>query len=133
MYLDPNTGNWWLKVGPKYEVVVGYWPKELFGYLSHSATMVEWGGEVYSTNVKKGPPHTKTQMGSGSIAQTLEGSAASIVHVRIIDYSLQVKYPEWVGTGSDEQYCYSALNYVPGYMVEPVFYFGGPGQGPQCN
>ncbi|KAK0571332.1 hypothetical protein LWI29_014307 [Acer saccharum] len=60
MYLDPNTGNWWLKVGPKYEVVVGYWPKELFGYLSHSATMVEWGGEVYSANVKKGPPHTKT-------------------------------------------------------------------------
>ncbi|KAK3213046.1 hypothetical protein Dsin_017752 [Dipteronia sinensis] len=131
-YRDPDTENWWLKIGQNYEVVVGYWPKELFGYLSRSAIMVEWGGEVYSTNVKKGPPHTKTQMGSGSSAQTLEGSAASILHVRIKDYSLQLKYPEWVGTGSDESYCYSALNYVPGYTVEPVFYFGGPGQGPLC-
>ncbi|KAK4856079.1 hypothetical protein QYF36_013898 [Acer negundo] len=132
IYQD-DTGNWWLKVGQNYEVVVGYWPKELFAYLWRSASLVEWGGEVYSQNVRNRPPHTKTQMGSGSFAQTLEGSAASIQQVRIMDSTTRkLKYPEWVGTGSDEQYCYSALNHVHGNNVEPVFYFGGPGQGPQC-
>ncbi|TXG61947.1 hypothetical protein EZV62_013310 [Acer yangbiense] len=132
IHLDTNKGNWWLKIGDKYEVAVGYWPKGIFEYLSHSATTVEWGGEVYSQNVKKGPPHTRTQMGSGSFGQTLERFAASILHVRIIDDSLQVKYPESVGTGSDEEYCYGAFNYVHGNNVEPVFFFGGPGQNPLC-
>ncbi|TXG74297.1 hypothetical protein EZV62_002876 [Acer yangbiense] len=134
IYQDTNTGNWWLKCGQNYETVVGYWPKELFAYLWRSASFVEWGGEVYSPNiVRDRSPHTKTQMGSGSIAQTLEGSAATIRVVRIMDTTRKLKYPEWVGTWSDEQYCYSALNHVPGNNVEPVFYFGGPGQGPQCK
>ncbi|KAK0606050.1 hypothetical protein LWI29_033635 [Acer saccharum] len=134
-WMDTNTGNWWLKCGQHYEVVVGYWPKELFAYLWRSASFVEWGGEVYSPNiVRDRSPHTKTQMGSGSITQTLEDdSVASIRIVRIMDTTRKLKYPEWVGTWSDEQYCYSALNHVPGNNVEPVFYFGGPGQGPQCK
>ncbi|KAK0603534.1 hypothetical protein LWI29_005999 [Acer saccharum] len=133
IYMDPNTGNWWLKILQNNGVVVGYWPKELFAYLWRSASLVEWGGEVYSQNVKKHPPHTKTQMGSGSFPQTLKGYAARIKNVRIMDTTLKLKYPEWVDIGSDEQDCYSALNDVPGNNVEPVFYFGGPGQGPQCN
>ncbi|KAK0603330.1 hypothetical protein LWI29_003838 [Acer saccharum] len=72
-------------------------------------------------------------MGSGSFPQTLKGYAARIKNVRIMDTTLKLKYPEWVDIGSDEQDCYSALNDVPGNNVEPVFYFGGPGQGPQCN
>ncbi|KAK0572042.1 hypothetical protein LWI29_025269 [Acer saccharum] len=131
-WADTTEGNWWLKTGGNYEIAVGYWPKRIFEYLSHSATTVEWGGEVYSPNVKKGPPHTRTQMGSGSFGQTLERFAASILHVRIIDDSLQVKYPESVGTGYDEEYCYGAFNYVHENNVEPVFFFGGPGQNPLC-
>ncbi|KAL5853472.1 hypothetical protein ACOSQ3_008590 [Xanthoceras sorbifolium] len=130
IFLDPKTGNWWLKSGPN-NIVIGYWPKNLFGYLSHSATMVQWGGEVYSQNVKKSP-HTWTQMGSGSFAEFLETSACFIKHVRIMDNSLQLKYPQWVGTGADEENCYTAHNYVQGYTVEPVFFFGGPGQSPRC-
>ncbi|TXG46639.1 hypothetical protein EZV62_027861 [Acer yangbiense] len=133
IYQDPNTGNWWLKILQNYEVVVGYWPKELFAYLWRSASLVEWGGEVYSQNVKEHPPHTKTQMGSGSFPQTLKGYAARIKNVRIMVTTLKLKYPEWVDIGSDEQDCYSALNDVPGNNVEPVFCFGGPGQGPQSN
>ncbi|KAK3206488.1 hypothetical protein Dsin_020534 [Dipteronia sinensis] len=133
IHQDINTGNWWLKIGQNYEVVVGYWPKELFRWLWRAASMVEWGGEVYSQNVKNHPPHTKTQMGSGSFAQTLEGAAASIQQIRIMDTTHILKYPETLGSGSDEPNCYSVLYHAPGNNVEPVFYFGGPGQGPQCN
>ncbi|KAH9799844.1 AslB [Citrus sinensis] len=130
IYLDPNTKNWWLKVNGN--IVVGYWPGSLFSYLSYSAILVEWGGQVYSPNVKK-TPHTKTAMGSGSFSHGLQGSACSIEHVRIIDFSLQLKYPQWVGTWADEYYCYDAYNYVKGYTTEPVFFFGGPGQNPIYN
>ncbi|XP_062098504.1 protein neprosin-like [Humulus lupulus] len=125
---DENTGNWWLKLGQ--DVGVGYWPGSLFGYLKQSAIMVQWGGEVYSPNVRK-KPHTTTAMGSGEAASALHGFASYVKNVRIMDYSMSLKYPEWVDTWADEDYCYSALNQVK-YGVEPTFYFGGPGKNPLC-
>ncbi|PON76663.1 hypothetical protein PanWU01x14_033490 [Parasponia andersonii] len=127
--MDPSTSNWWLRLGQGNPV--GYWPGTLFNYLQHSAILVEWGGEVYSPNVKKSP-HTTTAMGSGDYASTLEGSACYVKQVRIVDYSLALKYPEWVGTWADEDYCYSAYNYIQRYGVEPVLYFGGPGRNTLC-
>lgn len=127
---DKNTGNWWLKVGEK--AVVGYWPGALFSYMKISATLVEWGGQVHSQNVKK-KPHTTTTMGSGNYASSIHGGACYVKRPRIVDYSLSLKYPQWVGTWADEPYCYSAYNYMEAYGVEPVFYFGGPGgQNPNC-
>ncbi|XP_062098506.1 protein neprosin-like [Humulus lupulus] len=126
--LDPKAGNWWLKLGQN--VPVGYWPGSLFGYLQHSAVMVQWGGEVFSPNVRQ-KPHTTTAMGSGEFARLLHGSASYVKGVRIMDYSLSLKYPSWVGTWADEDYCYSAYNEVK-YGVEPTFYFGGPGRNTLC-
>lgn len=116
-------------MGP--DVVVGYWPGSLFHSLKVSATIVEWGGQVYSPNVKK-TPHTTTTMGSGEFASALHGGACYVKTVRIVDYSLSSKYPQWIGTWADEPYCYSAYNYMEAYEVEPVFYFGGPGRNPNC-
>ncbi|KAL4302788.1 hypothetical protein GQ457_10G017730 [Hibiscus cannabinus] len=96
------------------------------------STMVEWGGQVYSTNVKK-TPHTKTAMGSGRFASGLYGNACFIQNPNIVDFSLSLKYPEWVGTWADEYYCYTAYNYQKSYGTLPVFYFGGPGQNPNCR
>ncbi|XP_038711863.1 uncharacterized protein LOC120006061 [Tripterygium wilfordii] len=130
MNLDPNTGNWWL-LGQNEGI--GYWPGTLFGYLKHSAIVVEWGGQVFSPNVLS-TPHTKTQMGSGDFASGHLGNACYIKGVRIIDYSKSLKYPEWVGSTSDEPYCYSAQNFREGIVGEPVFFFGGPGQNfPYCK
>ncbi|KAI4316559.1 hypothetical protein L6164_024532 [Bauhinia variegata] len=126
IFWDPDGGNWWLIVNKN--VPVGYWPGKLFGYLSHSAILVEWGGQVYSTQIRK-TPHTQTAMGSGDFASGLYGNACYMQNVRIMDYSLSLKYPEYVSTWADEAYCYSAQNYVK-YGVEPVFYFGGPGRKP---
>ncbi|OMO86608.1 hypothetical protein COLO4_21019 [Corchorus olitorius] len=129
IYKDPQSSNWWLKYNN--DISIGYWPAEsLMVYLKHSSTLVEWGGEVYSPNVKK-TPHTKTAMGSGNFA-----SPCFIYNARIIDFSDKtVKYPQWVGTWTDEIFCYTAYNYVKGNgngSSYPVFYFGGPGQNPNC-
>ncbi|KAL1089045.1 hypothetical protein V6Z11_D08G295300, partial [Gossypium hirsutum] len=130
IYMDPNTANWWLKIGK--DVPVGYWPAStLLFYLNHSSTLVEWGGQVYSSNVKK-KPHTKTGMGSGQFASGLRGNACYMDNIAIVDFSMQLKYPQWVGTWADEQYCYTALNYQEGYGTLPIFYFGGPGQNYNC-
>ncbi|WZZ01236.1 hypothetical protein YC2023_073564 [Brassica napus] len=128
MYLDPNTLNWWLTCGDN---VIGYWPGNLFTYLKHSATAVQWGGEVYSTNVRK-KPHTKTTMGSGRWPSYLYGEACFHTNVRIKDYSLQIKYPPYLSEYSDEYDCYSTKLNRETYRAEPVFFFGGPGQNRFC-
>ncbi|CAN6682350.1 unnamed protein product [Malus baccata var. baccata] len=130
---DSHTNNWWVRVGQN--IPVGYFPPELFFYLTRGvAALVEWGGEVYSSKIKKNHPHTATEMGSGDFAWGKLGNACYIKQVRIIDYSMQLKYPEWVGTYTDEEYCYTALNYAASLAEEPVFYFGGPGLNPpDCN
>ncbi|KAI5354263.1 hypothetical protein L3X38_007158 [Prunus dulcis] len=129
---EPSTGNWWVRIGQN--VPVGYFPGELFYYLTRgAATLVEWGGEVFSSKVKQNHPHTATGMGSGDFASGKLGNACYVKQVRILDYSKQLKYPEWVGTYSDEEDCYSALNYALSLAQEPVFYFGGPGRNsPYC-
>ena len=50
-------------------------------------------------------PHTTTAMGSGEYASGLLGEACFIGNVRILDYSLQVKYPEWVHSMAEEPDC----------------------------
>ncbi|KAH1105431.1 hypothetical protein J1N35_009199 [Gossypium stocksii] len=130
IFMDPKTNNWWLKI--KEDLVIGYWPAStLLFYLNHSSTLVEWGGQVYSSNVKK-KPHTKTGMGSGQFASGLRGNACYMDNIAIVDFSMQLKYPQRVGTWADEQYCYTALNYQEGYGKLPIFYFGGPGQNYNC-
>ncbi|KAJ4903805.1 hypothetical protein Rs2_17756 [Raphanus sativus] len=115
---------WWLTCGDK---VIGYWPGNFFTYLKHSATAVQWGGEVYTPNVRK-KPHTKTTMGSGRWPSYLFGEACFHTNVRIKDYSMQIKYPPYLSDYSDEYDCYSTKLNRETYMSEPVFYFGGPGQ-----
>ncbi|KAI3866176.1 hypothetical protein MKX03_008780 [Papaver bracteatum] len=132
IFMDVNTSNWWLLLNHK---EVGYWPGELFLLLRGSAKVVQFGGEVYSETIgKEGVKHTSTEMGSGGDARDMYTGAAYIHHVRIIDYSLTEKYPEWVMEYMDEPYCYSAYNYVQ-YIKEPEFYFGGHGShwNPYCQ
>ncbi|PIA64531.1 hypothetical protein AQUCO_00100187v1 [Aquilegia coerulea] len=130
VYMEPKTGNWWLQYGNK--INIGYWPGHLFKSLSHNALYVMWGGEVYSSNIRTVYPiskhsHTQTHMGSGEYAGHHFGSACFIKNVRIMDYSLSLKFPEWIYSTTDEQFCYHSQIYREGYLTEPEFYFGGPG------
>nr|XP_023886980.1 uncharacterized protein LOC111999099 [Quercus suber] len=127
--MDPNQKRWWLKFG---DDVIGYWPFEILTYMQQKAVLVQWGGDVYSKNVKGVKPHTTTAMGSGDDASALLGAACYINKLRILDYSLQLKYPEWVHTDSEEPYCYSSLNYQKSLAFEPTLFFGGPGRSRYC-
>ncbi|KAL9811541.1 putative neprosin [Arabidopsis thaliana] len=128
MFLDTNSGNRWLTCANN---VIGYWPGTLFAYLKHSATAVQWGGEVHSPNVGK-KPHTRTSMGSGQWASYLWAQACYHSNIRIKDYSLQIKYPKYLSEYADEYECYSTKLHRKTYMSEPYFYFGGPGQNSRC-
>ena len=98
--------------------------------MKHSATLVQWGGQVFSSQVKKSP-HTKTQMGSGHLADGKYGHACYMRNIRIKDNSLMLKYPESINVASQEPNWYSAFNDED--VQEPTFYFGGPGQSsPSC-
>ncbi|RDX58062.1 hypothetical protein CR513_62648, partial [Mucuna pruriens] len=127
IFLDPNSGNWYLKV--KNNIPVGYWPAEILGSLRHSAILVEWGGQVSSTNIKNKRPHTGTAMGSGELANGGFQKACFMRNIRIQDYSLQLKYPYPTRAMANERNCYSSVIDVKKGM-EPVFYFGGPGRRP---
>ncbi|KAL4301702.1 hypothetical protein GQ457_10G017700 [Hibiscus cannabinus] len=126
IYKDPKTNNWWLKYGRN--TPIGYWPATLFSSLQFSSTLVEWGGRVYSSNVKKPHDHTQAQMGSGQFASASYGKACFIRNIAIVDFSMALKYPPWVGAGADEMNCYSAFN----DKKTNIFYFGGPGRNPNC-
>ncbi|KAJ1430342.1 hypothetical protein SESBI_07833 [Sesbania bispinosa] len=126
IFLD-ESGNWWLKI--LHNVPIGYWPAELFDSLKYRATVVEWGGQVFSSKVKSNSPHTGTGMGSGDFANGTAGHSCFMLNVRVMDYSMQLKYPENVTAATEEPNCYSVLNNV-GQGTDPVFYFGGPGRRP---
>ncbi|KAG2301320.1 hypothetical protein Bca52824_029971 [Brassica carinata] len=128
-WMDPQSGNWWLTCGNN---VMGYWPGTLFNALKHSATAVQWGGEVYSPNVMMTKPHTKTPMGSGNWASSLWSRACFHTNLRIKDFSLQIKYPQYLAEYVDEHNCYSTKLHRDTYRAEPRFYFGGPGHNPLC-
>ncbi|XP_010536212.1 PREDICTED: uncharacterized protein LOC104811255 [Tarenaya hassleriana] len=126
---DSIGNNWWLKVGDER---VGYWPGSLFTYLTHSATLVQWGGQVYSPNVRK-TPHTKTQMGSGADWSRFWDTAAFHTNFRVQNTThLFMKYPEDLTEFADEYDCYSTKLYREDPDAGFYFYFGGSGQNPRC-
>ncbi|RRT58267.1 hypothetical protein B296_00015441, partial [Ensete ventricosum] len=128
---DVDYGRWWLMYGEN--VTVGYWPVSLFRGLSKTATVVVFGGDVYSPRMKQSP-HTATAMGSGSFSSEHFGRAAFIGKPRIKDYSGEYKYPYPFGTLSTQTSCYSAENYADILWTEPLFYYGGPGRSyPYCQ
>ncbi|KAG2301322.1 hypothetical protein Bca52824_029973 [Brassica carinata] len=128
IYQDPQSKNWWLS---RHDKVYGYWPSAIFKHLPQGATQVQWGGEVYSPNVRK-KPHTKTPMGSGESPIHLWGKACYHAYIRIKDASMQLKYPMPLAEFSDENQCYTTILHKATNVSEPYLYFGGSGQSTLC-
>lgn len=68
-----------MQFGNKY--VLGYWPAFLFSYLTDSASMIEWGGEV--VNSESDGQHTSTQMGSGHFPGEGFGKAGYFRNIQV--------------------------------------------------
>ncbi|XP_061342594.1 protein neprosin-like [Gastrolobium bilobum] len=127
IWKDPKVGNWWMSFGDN--TLVGYWPAELFTHLADHATMVEWGGEV--VNSKANGQHTSTQMGSGHFAEDGFGKASYFRNLEIVDVDNSLSYVQSISTLAENTNCYDIQK---SYSNEwgTYFYYGGPGNNPQC-
>ncbi|CAF1921010.1 unnamed protein product [Brassica napus] len=115
-FQDSQSKNWWLA---SHDNVYGYWPRAIFKHLPQGATAVQWGGEVYSRNVRK-KPHTKTPMGSGESPIQLLGKACYHTFIRIKDASMHPKYSMPLAEFSDENQCYTTILHKETNLSEPA-------------
>ncbi|XP_038716620.1 uncharacterized protein LOC120009955 [Tripterygium wilfordii] len=125
IWKDSQSRRWWLKYN---DIVVGYWPEELFTHLRTRGTRVDWGGEVFNT--KQNNRFTSTEMGSGHLANQGYGKASYFKHLGV----------ETSGTGHHWISPHSVRGFVSDpnyYTIQPHadidglgnggFFFGGPG------
>ncbi|KAL3500651.1 hypothetical protein ACH5RR_039744 [Cinchona calisaya] len=122
IFKDPKTNSWWVNYGER--INIGYWPGDLFNSLRVHAQTVQWGGEVYSSRIGINHPHTKMGMGNGDFSYV--NDSGSVKRIRIVDNSLVLKYPGYTYPYADEIHCYDCFLF--GDILEPEFYFGGPGK-----
>ncbi|EXC46297.1 hypothetical protein L484_001292 [Morus notabilis] len=127
VWKDPKEGNWWMQFGNNY--VLGYWPGFLFPYLSDSASMIEWGGEV--VNSESEGQHTSTQMGSGRFPDEGFGKASYFRNIQIVDGSNNLRDPKDIGTYTEQPNCYDVKTGKMGDWGS-YFYYGGPGRNANC-
>ncbi|MED6200548.1 hypothetical protein PIB30_086224 [Stylosanthes scabra] len=127
VWKDPKEGNWWMQFGNNH--VLGYWPASLFSYLSDSASMIEWGGEV--VNSESDGQHTSTQMGSGHFPDEGFGKASYFKNIQIVDGENKLRAPNDLGVYTEQDSCY---NVKTGSADDwgNYFYYGGPGRNPNC-
>ncbi|XAR65814.1 hypothetical protein NMG60_11011764 [Bertholletia excelsa] len=127
IWKDPKLGNWWMGFGDN--MLVGYWPAELFTHLAERATMVEWGGEV--VNSRANGKHTSTQMGSGHFAEEGFGRASYFRNLEIVDSDNSLSSAGDISTLAENTNCY---NIKSSYNNQwgTHFYYGGPGNNPLC-
>ncbi|KZV40667.1 hypothetical protein F511_12134 [Dorcoceras hygrometricum] len=127
VWKDPKEGNWWMQFGNGY--VLGYWPAFLFSYLSDSASMIEWGGEV--VNSEADGQHTTTQMGSGHFPEEGFGKSSYFRNIQVVDESNNLRSPKDVGIFTEESSCYD-IQLGKNAEWGHYFYYGGPGRNTNC-
>ncbi|GMI88515.1 hypothetical protein like AT5G56530 [Hibiscus trionum] len=128
LFKDQDTNNIWVRYEDR--INIGYWPADLFGYLTFGAEAAEWGGEVYSTKLGR-PPHTGTHMGNGQFPDWGTGYSGYFKRMRILDIGLNLKMPQWMTSYDDEYWCYRG-DYISDYIEDPEYYYGGPGRNWRC-
>ncbi|XP_047334964.1 uncharacterized protein LOC124938545 [Impatiens glandulifera] len=127
VWKDPDESNWWMQFGDDH--VIGYWPGFLFSYLTESASMIEWGGEV--VNSESDGEHTTTQMGSGHFPQEGFGKASYFRNIQIVDSNNNFRLPTDLSIFTEQPKCYDAHLGNSGPWGT-YFYYGGPGRNPNC-
>ncbi|CAI8615621.1 unnamed protein product [Vicia faba] len=128
IWKDPTIGNWWMRFSDN--TLVGYWPAELFTHLADRATMVEWGGEV--VNSRANGQHTSTQMGSGHFADDGFGKASYFRNLEVVDTDNSLTSASNILTLAENKNCYNIKSFYNNKWGTH-FYYGGPGNNPQCK
>ncbi|XP_068651763.1 protein neprosin-like [Aristolochia californica] len=128
IFKDPQSGNWWLTFQDR---SVGYWPSSLFKGLADSATVIEWGGEIFNDNPNG--MHTATQMGSGHFSGEGFKKASFFSNLQYVDGSDVLQHPHALNPFLKAPKCYNIdIGKNKGTNMGSYFYYGGPGRSPDC-
>ncbi|XP_019100834.1 PREDICTED: uncharacterized protein LOC104789253 [Camelina sativa] len=121
IFQDGFTGNWALKL---FDEIIGYWPKELFTHLNKGASLVRFGGNVFTSPSGISPP-----MGNGHfpVIDFQKCSQFYSVRVKNLNYQSVDIEEKKIRRYADSYQCYR-LTYW-GYVKSSgvLFTFGGPG------
>lgn len=109
--------------------LIGFWPKELFKNLQDHATLIEYGGEVFSHDLSG--RHTSTQMGSGHFPDEGFGKAAYIRNLEVVDQNNYLNDVTNLKLFPEKPNCYSVTSGFSDAWRNYI-YFGGPGYSPNC-
>ncbi|XP_058070036.1 protein neprosin-like [Magnolia sinica] len=123
VFKDPNSGDWWLTFGDN-NIEVGYWPKSLFTTLADSASIVQWGGEVFTFESIQSP-----QMGSGHFPDEGFRKSCYMKKLMFVDNTTTFKdIPDNTPLYEDLTQCYRVIDggNLGGDWGRHI-YFGGPG------
>ncbi|KAL3537244.1 hypothetical protein ACH5RR_000610 [Cinchona calisaya] len=126
VWKDPKQNLWWLKYGTE---IIGYWPTSLFQYLTESASLIEWGGEII--NNKLNGQHTTTKMGSGHFAEEGYQGASYFRNLQVVDGSNTLRPPGLITVIAEQPNCYNILLQNNSDWGD-YFFYGGPGRNPNC-
>ncbi|CAL4990965.1 unnamed protein product [Urochloa decumbens] len=125
VWKDPKSGNWWMQLGG---TNVGYWPSCIFTHLQKSASNVQCGGEVASSENGQ----TSTQMGSGHFPVEGFGKASYIRNIKYIDSSNYLRSAKGLDLVTPAPNCYNAKSGTSSNDWGTYFFYGGPGRNPNC-
>ncbi|KAM1242766.1 hypothetical protein ACFX2G_035085 [Malus domestica] len=127
VYWDPVSENWWLQIGAKSNITVGYWPKEIVPGLLNGAEDAGWGGIAMTKENEDSPP-----MGGGQFPDGFYDHAAYFKEVRYMLKGLEQVIPTYCDSfteHADGTGCYALQNdkdtWLEGWRYR--FLFGGPG------
>lgn len=124
---DEHSGDWSLyREDHNGLVLLGWWPKKLFKYLSEKAEIIQWVGFVSHDSNERSP-----SMGSGHPPMELEGKAAWFSDCFGLDESGEVYEDNYdpVKYYIDRPNCYNVSEWYVSDEQEARrhFFYGGPG------
>ncbi|CAA7037160.1 unnamed protein product [Microthlaspi erraticum] len=124
LYQDSVTGDWWFLIKDER---IGYLPRSLFNDegLANGASIVFWGGEVFSSVKEKSP-----SMGSGHFPFEGYKKAAYVNGLKVIDHQLAkviIPPPTSIQLLADSPHCYDAEKEIGKGDWSRAIFFGGPG------
>ncbi|XP_038716039.1 uncharacterized protein LOC120009492 [Tripterygium wilfordii] len=125
IWKDIELRRWRLKYK---DIMVGYWPEDLFTHLRTGGTEAEWGGKVLNTNHNN--IFTSTKMGSGRFADEGYGKASYFKNQKVKTSSSGHNWippPTLRREVSDSRYYTILAEADIDEFGNSGFFYGGPG------
>ncbi|CAI9103289.1 OLC1v1001745C1 [Oldenlandia corymbosa var. corymbosa] len=112
------------------DFILGYWPYSIFTSLKNEATLIEWGGFVFNSQID-GKQSTPTQMGSGHFPKEGLKKASYMRQLQVVDENLKLRSLESPQPLATQPNCYD-VTLANNKLWGDFILYGGPGRNPNC-